>query len=130
MAAAQRRLARRPVTAAARPQPTLRSGADCLPQIEHIVILMMENHSYDNYFGMLTDRGDGFQLDESGLPTAVNKASNGEIVQMRRFEGTRQKGEYRPRPGTPPTSSGTTEPAKVSCGALSKPFPAGIPRWR
>lgn len=96
MAAAQRRLARRPVTAAARPQPTLRSGADCLPQIEHIVILMMENHSYDNYFGMLTDRGDGFQLDESGLPTAVNKASNGEIVQMRRFEGTRQKGNTDP----------------------------------
>ena len=92
MAAAQRRLARRPVTTAARPQPTLRTGADCLPQIEHIVILMMENHSYDNYFGMLKGRGDGFQLDENDLPTAVNKAANGDIVPMRRFEGTRQKG--------------------------------------
>jgi phospholipase C len=92
MAAAQRRLARRPVTTAARPQPTVRAGADCLPQIEHIVVLMMENHSYDNYFGMLTGRGDGFQLDENGLPTAVNKAGNGEIVRMRHFEGTRQKG--------------------------------------
>jgi len=91
MAAAQRRLARRAVTREARPQPTVRAGADCLPQIEHIVILMMENHSYDNYFGMLTDRGDGFELDEAGLPTAVNKAGNGDIVQMRRFEGTRQK---------------------------------------
>lgn len=91
MAAAQRRLARRPATTAARPQPSVREGADCLPQIEHIVILMMENHSYDNYLGMLTDRGDGFQLDEAGLPTAVNKAGNGEIVQMHRFDGTRQK---------------------------------------
>jgi phospholipase C len=91
MAAAQRRLARRPVTTAERPQPTLRAGADCLPQIEHIVILMMENHSYDNYFGMLTGRGDGFALDENQLPTAVNKAGNGELVRMRHFGGTRQK---------------------------------------
>jgi phospholipase C len=91
MAAAQRRLARLTVTGAARPQPTMREGADCLPQIEHIVILMMENHSYDNYLGMLTDRGDGFQLDEAGLPTAVNKAGNGDIVQMRHSEGTRQR---------------------------------------
>src|SRR5215469_391324 len=91
MAAAQRRLARRPVTAAERPQPTLRAGTDCLPQIEHIVILMMENHSYDNYFGMLTDRGDCFALDENSLPTAANKAGNGELVRMRHFGGTRQK---------------------------------------
>ena len=28
-------------------------GTDTIPQIEHIVILMMENHSYDNRFGML-----------------------------------------------------------------------------
>ena len=91
MAAAQRRLARLAVAGAARPQPTMREGADCLPQIEHIVILMMENHSYDNYLGMLADRGDGFQLDEAGRPTAVNKAGNGDIVQMRHSEGTRQK---------------------------------------
>jgi phospholipase C len=31
------------------------------PPIEHIVVLMMENHSYDNYLGMLQCRG------ESGL---------------------------------------------------------------
>jgi phospholipase C len=92
MAAAQRRLARRAVRTAARPQPTLKMGADSLPQIEHIVILMMENHSYDNYFGMLTDRGDGLQLDEKGLPSAANKAENGDVVRMHPFEGTRQKG--------------------------------------
>jgi phospholipase C len=82
----------------ARPDPTLSTGADRLPQIEHIVILMMENHSYDNYLGMMTDRGDGFQLDENGQPTAVNKAGNGDIVRMHHFDGTRQK------PGVPTQS--------------------------
>jgi phospholipase C len=91
MAAAQRRLARRAVNTAARPQPALKMGADSLPQIEHIVILMMENHSYDNYLGMLTDRGDGLQLDENRLPSAANKAENGDVVRMHPFEGTRQK---------------------------------------
>ena len=36
-----------------------------LPQIAHIVVVMMENHSYDNYFGML-DRGEGFPTDDAG----------------------------------------------------------------
>src|SRR5260370_11106492 len=58
-AAARRRLARRGVSPDARPQPTMRTGSDCLPQIQHIVILMMENHSYDNYLGMLAGRGGG-----------------------------------------------------------------------
>jgi phospholipase C len=92
MAAARRRLARLAVATAARPQPALQAGADCLPQIEHIVILMMENHSYDNYLGMLTGRGDGLELDENGLPSAVNKAGNGDLVRMHHFDGTRQKG--------------------------------------
>ena len=92
MAAAQRRLARRAVSTAARPQPALKMGADSLPQIEHIVVLMMENHSYDNYFGMLTGRGDGLQLGEDKLPSATNKAENGDVVRMHPFEGTRQKG--------------------------------------
>jgi phospholipase C len=44
------------------------SGAEGLEQIKHIVILMMENHSYDNYFGMLEGRGDGFTLDAARRP--------------------------------------------------------------
>ena len=51
-----------------RPDPTKPEGADLLPEIEHIVIYMQENHSYDNYFGML-GRGDGFTLGGDGLPT-------------------------------------------------------------
>jgi len=42
-----------------RPRPDLAEGTDLLPQIKHIVVLMMENHSYDNYLGTLKDRGDG-----------------------------------------------------------------------
>ena len=56
-----------------------RPGADGLPQIEHIVILMMENHSYDNYLGMLTGRGDGLAVD-AGEPTAVNPDAAGKPV--------------------------------------------------
>src|SRR5262245_7669103 len=41
------------------PHPNLPPGTDRLPQIEHIIVVMMENHSYDNYLGMLR-RGDGF----------------------------------------------------------------------
>src|SRR5258707_326735 len=90
-AAARRRLVRRGVNPDARPEPTMSMGSDCLPQIEHIVILMMENHSYDNYFGMLTGRGDGLPLDEHGAPSPTNMGGNGVPVRMRRFEGTRQK---------------------------------------
>ncbi len=51
-----------------RPDPTKPEGTDTLPQVEHIVIYMQENHSYDSYFGML-EVGDGFTLDGSGNPT-------------------------------------------------------------
>jgi phospholipase C len=90
-ATARRRLARRGMHAEARPQPAVAIGIDCLPQIEHIVILMMENHSYDNYLGMLADRGDGLPLDEHGLPAPTNVAGDGTVVGMRRFTGTRQR---------------------------------------
>ena len=54
-----------------RPRPDLAEGTDLLPQIRHIVILMMENHSYDNYLGMLEGRGDGLP------PGAVNRTPDG-----------------------------------------------------
>ena len=49
-----------------RPRPDLPPGTDLLPQIKHIVVLMMENHSYDNYLGMLRGRGDGFRVGPDG----------------------------------------------------------------
>jgi phospholipase C len=56
-----------------------RPGTDGLAQIEHIVILMMENHSYDNYLGLLAGRGDGFTLGPDGKPTASSDSAHGPI---------------------------------------------------
>ena len=61
------------------PNPTLPAGVDTLPQIEHIVVVMMENHSYDSYFGML-GRGDGFHLGGDGQPTNACPAPDGTPV--------------------------------------------------
>ena len=35
------------------PYPDLPAGTNTIPNIAHIVVLMMENHSYDNKLGML-----------------------------------------------------------------------------
>jgi phospholipase C len=56
----------------------LPAGTDTLPGIEHIVMLMEENHSFDNLWGML-GRGDGFKLDAKGNPIATNPYPNGSI---------------------------------------------------
>jgi phospholipase C len=61
------------------PRPDLPVGTDTLPQIEHIVVVMMENHSFDNYLGLL-GRGDGFTLGANGLPTAANTDASGKTV--------------------------------------------------
>ncbi|HEX6452519.1 MAG TPA: alkaline phosphatase family protein, partial [Trebonia sp.] len=61
-----------------RPFPGLPAGSDTMPRIQHIVVLMLENHSFDNFFGML-GRGDGFTLGPDGLPTATNPYPNGQI---------------------------------------------------
>jgi phospholipase C len=60
------------------PHKHLPEGTDTLPQIEHIIVLMMENHSFDNYLGML-GRGDGFRL-RHGQPTATNDDDAGNPV--------------------------------------------------
>jgi len=61
------------------PSPTQLAGTDLLPQIEHIVVLMKENHTFDNYFGML-GRGDGFTLDVHGQPVNSNPDAAGRLV--------------------------------------------------
>ena len=60
------------------PFPHLAPGTDTMPGIEHIVVLMLENHSYDNIFGML-GRGDGFTLGADGQPTATNPYPDGQL---------------------------------------------------
>lgn len=61
-----------------RPFPDLPIGTDTLPGIEHFVLLMLENHSFDNMIGML-GRGDGFVTDKHGIPLATNPYPNGSI---------------------------------------------------
>src|SRR4051794_27990025 len=61
------------------PFPNLPEGTATMPQIEHIVVLMMENHSFDNILGMLPHevrsrrKVDGLPVDAHGHPTPVNR---------------------------------------------------------
>ena len=73
------------------PYPKLPMGTDTVPQIEHIVVAMMENHSYDNRLGMLHRHdADGFQLGRNGLPVATNPYSNGDLQHAFRMPTTCQ----------------------------------------
>jgi phospholipase C len=72
------------------PYPALPAGTDTIPQIEHIVVVMMENHSYDNRLGTLRRPGaDGFQFDH-GRPTATNPYANGDLQHAFRMPTTCQ----------------------------------------
>jgi phospholipase C len=72
------------------PDPDQPAGTDLLPGIRHIVVLMMENHSYDNYLGTL-GRGDGLALGPDGTPDAANSGVNGEPVRIRHAPGPVQE---------------------------------------
>ncbi len=73
------------------PYPHLPAGTDTIPQIRHIVVLMMENHSYDNHLGMLQRPGaDGFTLGSNGLPTAANPYPDGRVQHAFRMPTTCQ----------------------------------------
>jgi phospholipase C len=72
-----------------RPDPSMPVGADRLPQIKHIVVLMMENHSFDNYLGTL-DRGDGLTLGDDGQPDAENPDSSGQPIRAYHLPSTVQ----------------------------------------
>ena len=61
------------------PFPKMPEGTDMLPQIEHIIVVMMENHSFDNYLGVL-GRGDGFQLDRAGRPKNSCPDADGNLI--------------------------------------------------
>ena len=74
-----------------RPYPKLPVGTDTIPQIEHIVIVMMENHSYDNRLGMLRRPGaDGFTIGRNGKPLNTNPYKNGWIQHAFRMPTTCQ----------------------------------------
>jgi phospholipase C len=61
-----------------------------LPQIKHIIVLMMENHSYDNYLGMLDGRGEGFPRNQDGQPDVTNLDAEGNPVPSHHMRSTAQ----------------------------------------
>jgi phospholipase C len=62
-----------------RPDPSCPAGTDLLPQIKHIVVLMMENHSFDKDLGAL-GRGEGFRAGQDGKPDAQNLDTCGHAI--------------------------------------------------
>ena len=61
------------------PHPHAPAGTDMLPAVEHVVILMMENHSFDDHFGHL-GRGDGLKVGADGAPLNYNPAGDGSYI--------------------------------------------------
>jgi phospholipase C len=61
------------------PHPHVPPGTDMLPDVEHVVILMMENHSFDDHFGRL-GRGDGLKVASDGTPLDYNPALGGGYI--------------------------------------------------
>jgi len=54
-------------------------GSDLLPDVDHIVVVMMENHSFDNILGAL-GRGDVLARGPDGLPDATNPDGRGNRI--------------------------------------------------
>ena len=72
-----------------RPNPTLPEGTETMPKIKHIVVVMMENHSFDGRFGML-GRGDGYKLDAGGKPLDANPTADGTLLRAFHMPSTCQ----------------------------------------
>jgi phospholipase C len=61
------------------PDPRVPVGSDLLPDVDHIVVVMMENHSFDNILGAL-GRGDVLARGPDGLPDATNPDGRGNRI--------------------------------------------------
>ena len=77
-----------PAEPGVRPRPDLPEGTDLMPEIRHIVVLMMENHSYDNYLGTLEGRGEGLPSGPDGKPS--NPKQDGTPVELFHLPATSQ----------------------------------------
>ena len=57
-------------------------AADGFHKIQHVVVIMQENRSFDHYFGMYHG-ADGYTLDETGHPTnCVPDPRNGGCIKQ------------------------------------------------
>jgi phospholipase C len=82
-----------PHRAGDRPYPNLPAGTESFPQVQHIVVLMMENHSFDNHLGALRRRGvDGLRFAADGRATNSNPSTSGTRVYARPAPSTCQAG--------------------------------------
>ena len=61
------------------PNPNAPAGTDQVPEIENFVVVMMENHSFDNILGML-GRGDCWPKGSDGKPTITMPDGHGNLV--------------------------------------------------
>jgi phospholipase C len=102
-------------------------SADPDDKIRHIVILMMENHSFDNYFGTL-GIGDGLTREPDGSWGPANEELNGTVVRPYHFPSTIQHGGV-------PTQSWYASHIQYADGAndgfvrsIERTIPGGDPR--
>lgn len=93
-ATARRRLRHRDAgrDSASLPDPGRPPGTDCLPRVRHTV-LMMENHSFDKYFGTL-GHGDGLRPGPDGTWGPGNPTLAGDEVRPARLASTEQVSGY------------------------------------
>ena len=107
------------------PRPALPAGSvDGSMPFDHIVVVMMENHSFDNYLGMLplagTAHADGFTFDRSGQPTNSNPSATGNVMAFP-FTSTAQ-GPDVTQLGTPRTAKSTAARWTASSTATAGPL--------
>ena len=101
---------------------TGQAGTDLLPEIEHIVVLMMENHSYDNYLGMLRAVATGSAGTGRAAGCAQHRVRRGRRSAAHRMPSTVQRGTaFRRRAGTPSTCNG----ARARCDGFVTRDPDG-----
>ncbi len=100
------------------PFPNLPAGTPSMHEIEHIVVLMMENHSFDNLLGKVPHEVpgrqavDGFTMRGGHVTNSNPDASGRQRVGEPRPHAVPAPQRSRARPGTPATSpltmAGTT----------------------
>src|ERR1700735_4162113 len=71
------------------PFPHLRAGTPSMPKIDHIVVLMMENHSFDNLLGLVPYQVPGRHMVDGltrrkGRLTNLNPDSSGRKVRAQK----------------------------------------------
>ena len=73
----------------------------------------MENHSYDNYLGMLRGRGEGFPLGPDNEPEVSNTGAGGEVIRAFHLPATQQIGGVPSQSWAGPSAVGRGEKRRV-----------------